>query len=65
MSHRYADPSPCLLPLLAVKALRAVAARDHSTARTLWVRQGRTQPQPAAPLPAHGRRQPPPGGLLA
>ncbi len=38
MSHRYADPSPCLLPLLAVKALRAVAARDHSTARTLWVR---------------------------
>ncbi|MCO7399910.1 rhodopsin [Stenotrophomonas maltophilia] len=36
MSHRYADP--CLLPFLAVKALRAVAARDHSTARTLWAR---------------------------
>ncbi|HHA2628646.1 rhodopsin [Stenotrophomonas maltophilia] len=38
MSHRYADTSPCLLPLLALKALRALAARDHSTARTLWVR---------------------------
>ncbi|GEM_PF-703674 len=38
MSHRHADPSPTLLPLLAVKALLALAARDHSTARILWSR---------------------------
>lgn len=38
MSHRHADPSPTLLPLLAVKALLALAARDHSTARILWTR---------------------------
>ncbi|HCT28887.1 hypothetical protein ACEU0B_001243 [Stenotrophomonas indicatrix] len=38
MSHRYADQSPCVLPPLAVKAMLALAARDHSTASTLWVR---------------------------
>ncbi|RXK68634.1 hypothetical protein ERT44_05285 [Stenotrophomonas sp. MA5] len=38
MSHRYADPSPCLLPRLAVVAMLAVAARDHTAARALWVR---------------------------
>lgn len=38
MSHRYADQSPCLLPPLAVKAMLAVAARDHTVAGTLRVR---------------------------
>ncbi|SLM23940.1 hypothetical protein [Stenotrophomonas indicatrix] len=38
MSHRYADQSPCGLPPLAVKAMLALAARDHRTASTLWVR---------------------------
>lgn len=38
MPVRYFDSNPSLLPQLAVKALLALAARDHSTARTLWVR---------------------------